>query len=168
MGVRVHQGSSVGCHALHGGCVLATSDFTLGIVWCWHQQFVPSCCAGAIVGTALLSAGDPSSLPSLPQTVQVRSSPWARRGLLLAPALLNSSHLLMAVTQAFTLIAFVRLLEGAEPLGVLGSPLKQGLQAVSIQAGSWLVCVPKRDMPWVVCDPASSQGCWHPGQGSLG
>lgn len=36
-------------------------------------------------GRALLGAGDPSSLPPLPQTVQVRSSPWARRALLLPP-----------------------------------------------------------------------------------
>lgn len=94
-GVRVHQGSSL----------WAVTPFSTGMGWCPGHLFfhtrralfgpgtplvAPAGCTQLLCwcqcGRALVGAGDPSSLPSLPQTVQVRSDPWARRGLLLAPA----------------------------------------------------------------------------------
>lgn len=131
-----------------------------------HHQFVPSCCAGATVGRALLGAGDPSSLPSLPQTVQVRSSPWARRGLLLAPARSEQLSSPDGCDSGFYPDCFCQAAVRMEL-----SPWVSWIPSRAVTHGqcpSKVVCVPEGDMPWVLCDPASSQCCWHPGQGTLG
>lgn len=151
-----------------------------GIVWSWH----PSGGTSSLYPAAVLvpTWGEPSWVQktpphSLPCHKQCRQGAalgqeGARCWLQL---ILSSSHLLLPVTQAFTLIAFVRLWMQLSPWLSWGHLHSSG---ASIQGGPGLVCVPKGEMPWVVCDSCGLQGrghcdislCHYPGSrgGSLG